>query len=125
MPSLPAKRKAQKRAAYAANKEQRKAEFRAWYDANKDAVKARVKAWRARNPEKVTAYKKAWEAKNPDEARRQWSESQKRRRNREIMAEVAAKSLPVKTNATAIRMLAIAEAKATQAHYGIERIAYA
>lgn len=102
-----------------------KAQQRARYEANKEAYKAKAKAWKAANRKKAVASTRAWEKRNPEKLREIRRRCKQNQRQRAALVALAEAKGSIKPNQTALRIKALAEAKATQAAYGIQRIAYA
>jgi hypothetical protein len=115
---------AARRAWYAKNKERLKTYFRAYYEANKEKVKGDVKEWRKKNPAKRNRYKRKWAKKNPNKMRLYWRRSQQKKRAAEALAALEASKASIRTLPKIKALVALAEAKAIPAKYGIERIAY-
>jgi DNA repair exonuclease SbcCD ATPase subunit len=87
---------------------------------------AGMKAWRQANPDKMRAYRKAWREKNPEKVRALKQAFDQAKRIKEALqaaAEAAAKP-PKPLSPKLSALLKLAEVKATQARYGIQRVAF-
>lgn len=115
--------KAAKRRYYRKNKAKIAAEHKAYYEAHKERIMQRVKEWKQANPEKRYAYSRAWDKKNPEKMRGYWRTYADKKRTREAL-EALAQAKPSRPTPRLSALVKLAEAKATQASYGIQRVAY-
>lgn len=115
---------AARRAWYAKNKERLKSYFRAYYEEHKEKIKADVKEWRKKNPEKRERYKRKWMKRNPEKTRLYWRRSKEKERVAEALAALEASKASIRTLPKIKALVTLAEAKATQAAYGVQRVAY-
>jgi hypothetical protein len=94
---------------YIRNRDAKIADSAARYAADPDAHNARCGRWRAKNVEKLREIRRAYK---------------KRKRSAEALAALDASRKTTKTQSRASALVALAEAKATQAMYGIQRVGY-
>lgn len=100
---------------------------------NKETARLRAERWRKDNPERVEAYNKEYREKNREALKQRHKNYRKNhpevymnykvRKGLEVVE--AAKQQPARVVPRAHALLKLAEAKASQASYGIERIGYA
>ena|SRR3990167_8784702 len=105
--------------------EKNRAKVKAWRLANPEKYRAQEKARREKHGAKRRAYMVIWRKENRDLARAAGRRHAANKRTAAAMKAAAeAKAIPSKPSPAVARLLALAEAKATQASYGITRVAY-
>lgn len=107
------------------NREHVKAYRRAYYLAHKEKELQQRKEWGAQNPKQNDKHRRRWKRRNKSKMLAYKRESMARRRDREALAAAAeAKKQPARALPKVSALLKLAEAKASQAQYGIRRIGY-
>jgi hypothetical protein len=114
---------------YLAHREQELESAKAWAEANPDKRRmnnrlARRRARRA-DPEKANAECRASRLRHLEKRRAEERARKAREADAKALAAAAAAKASLKPNAAAQRLNSIAKAKAEEAKYGIERVAYA